>query len=285
MTTGEIRDCDPHRAQGSADSINWTAESAGDETVTGIGVTGCDIGARGAAIPGSNTNRLRILLVDDHLIMREALKALLGGDPKLEIVGEAGTAAEALWAVEWLRPSVVVLDVSLPDRSGLEVAAELRARASGARVLMLSAHVSKKHVVAALKAGALGYVLKDANHRELREGLYAVGAGQMFLCVRSGIETCMHRPLDTQSSSSTPRGLALLTPRERQVLEGIAHGGTNRKIARALVVSVKTVEKHRGNLMRKLNLHNIGGLTLFAIRQGLVRAHSTSGSPLAASGQ
>jgi len=218
-------------------------------------------------VGASDQARLRILLVDDHVIMRDALKALLQTDPKVEIVGEAGTVAEALDAADELNPSVIVIDIGLPGRSGLELAAELRARESPARVLVLTAHASEEFVTAALKAGVLGYVLKDASHAVLMKGLRAVSVGQIFVYICAATEARICRPLKTIRAVNDHTHV---TRRERDVLRGIAHGDGNKEIARTLAISIKTVEKHRGNLMRKLDLHNTATLTMFAFRHGLV---------------
>lgn len=211
---------------------------------------------------------LRVLLVDSQQVVRQALKFLLATESDVEIVGDVGTTREALQAAEQLKPSVAVIDIALPDRSGIELAAELRHRESGVGVLILTAHATEEYVVAALSAGALGYVLKDASHAELSTGLRAVGDGQIYLCVRG----CMKAEILPPRTEDEARAgvLTLTTEREREVLRGIALGQSNKNIARTLTLSVKTVEKHRANLMRKLGLHNTASLTMFAVRQGIV---------------
>jgi DNA-binding NarL/FixJ family response regulator len=142
---------------------------------------------------------------------------------------------------------------------------------------VFTAHATDEYVIAALKAGALGYVLKNASHTELIKGLRAVSVGQMFLCVCASTETRILRPVETPTGAN---GHTLITQRERDVLEGIAQGKRNKDIAQALLISVKTVEKHRGNLMRKLNVHNSAELTIFALHHGLVSTRETGESRL-----
>jgi len=222
-----------------------------------------------AFVRGAETSPLRILLVDDHAIMRDALKALLKTESGIEIVGEAATCAEALDAVDKLRPTVAVIDIGLPDRSGIALAAELKARGSPTRVLVLTANASQEYVRTALRAGVLGYVLKRASFADLLKGLRAVSMGQMFLSVSEPFKTQILLQAATEAAAEAG-GHSCVTRRERQVLMGVALGFANKDIARSLLISAKTVEKHRGNLMRKLDLHGAAALTEFAIREGLM---------------
>jgi DNA-binding NarL/FixJ family response regulator len=233
-----------------------------------------DVPTRNAKIIGSivpQTSRLRILLVDDHGLVREALRALLETESEIEIVGEAATCAEALDAVDRLKPTVAVIDIGLPDRSGIELAAELKARKSTTRVLMFTAHATKEHVRAALRAGALGYVLKDTSFADLMRGLRAVSIGQMFLqvCEPYKAPNLLRAAMEGAAEVSGHSGI---TSREREVLAGVALGFSNKEMARSLHVSIKTVDKHRGNLMRKLDLHSVADVTRYAIREGLMDA-------------
>ena len=210
-------------------------------------------------------NRLRILLVDEHLLLRQSLRALLDTDPALEVVGEARTVTEALKAVDRLKPGLALTDLGLPDGTGINLASELRARGSLTRIFILSAHAMPEHVKAALDAGVLGYALKDVSYAELVKGLHAVIAGQMFLCVRGSDESIKAGIL---LRSAQERRLSI-TDREREVLTCIAHGYTNKDIARLLERSVKTIEKHRSNMMHKLDLHSAAAVTVFAFNNGL----------------
>jgi len=212
-------------------------------------------------------NRLRILLVDDHLLLRQALRALLKTDSALEVVGEARTVSEALKAVDRLKPELTLTDLSLPDGTGIDLAFELRARGSLTRIFILSAHATPEHVKAALNAGVLGYALKDVSYAELVKGLRAVIAGHMFLCVRDSDESIRAGIL----LGAVQRRPSIITDREREVLTCVAHGYTNKDIARVLELSVKTIEKHRSNMMHKLDLHCAAALTVFAFNKGLVR--------------
>jgi DNA-binding NarL/FixJ family response regulator len=215
-----------------------------------------------------STTRLRVLLVEDHLILRQGLRALLETNSDIEIVGEAGTVADALAQAQATQPAIVITDIGLPDCPGIELVAELRARHPQTRVLVLTAYSTEEHIRAALTAGASGYVLKDASHAELVQGLRAVSAGRRFLC-----ESIEARVLSRYAAGAEPAPTltpSRVTKREREVLTRIALGQTNKYIARSLDLSVKTVEKHRSNVMRKLNLHNTAAVTLFAVRHRLL---------------
>jgi len=226
---------------------------------------------RGNSVPVNATTgaaRIRLLLVEDHLVLREGLKALLEINPELEIVGEAGTVAEALTMAERLKPTIVLTDIALPDRSGVALINELRLRKLECHVVILTAYKTEEYIRTALDAGARGYILKDASSRELVQGLHAVVAGGKFLCQAISDMLVGRYMMPLEQRARAP--LALLTDRESEVLSRVARGESNKCMARALLLSVKTVEKHRSNLMRKLMLHNTAEVTLFAIRQGII---------------
>jgi DNA-binding NarL/FixJ family response regulator len=212
--------------------------------------------------------RLRIVLVEDHAILREGLKALIEIEPDFEVVGEFGSVDQCLAGLDQLQPDLVLVDLELPQRSGIELLAHVKHLVPTARKLVLTAHSGEEHVRAALNAGADGYVLKDSDSAELMSAIRAVSAGQQFLC-----EVVANKILWGYLSGGEPRRRAAtagsITGREREVLTRIARGQPNKFIARALGLSVKTIEKHRSNLMRKLNLHNAAAITLFAVRNGL----------------
>jgi DNA-binding NarL/FixJ family response regulator len=218
-----------------------------------------------AMVPDS---RIRIVLVEDHLILRDGLKALIEMEPDLTVVGEFGAVDQCLAAIDELQPDLVLTDLELPERSGIELLARLTHLVPKARKLVLTAHSGEEHVRAALHAGADGYVLKDADRDELILAIRTVSAGQQFLC-----EAVANKVLCSYLSGGASRrgaGTAQsITGREREVLTRIALGESNKIIARSLALSVKTIEKHRSNLMRKLNLHNAAAITLFAVRNGL----------------
>jgi DNA-binding NarL/FixJ family response regulator len=219
----------------------------------------------------SEGGKSRIVLVEDHAILREGLRALLELEQDLRIVGEAPNGMEAVPAVEALAPDLVITDIALPDRSGIELIGCLRQARPATKILVLTAHNSEEYIRAALNAGAHGYVLKDASRAELLQAIRAVLSGQTYLCasVTAKVVTGYLRP---KSESLSLSAVELVTVREREVLTRVALGRSNKLIARELQVSVKTVEKHRANLMRKLTLHNTAAVTRFAIRHGMVNA-------------
>jgi DNA-binding NarL/FixJ family response regulator len=224
-----------------------------------------------AAGPGLS-RRLRVMLVEDHAILRQGLKALLETDSRVQIVGEASTVAQALTAIHMLNPSVVITDIGLPGRSGIDLIAALHEQRPEIPILVLTGQQSEICLNAALRAGARGFILKDASHGELVEGLLAVAAGQKFLC--AALSGGILRDLaDNMKEDTAP--MHLITRREREVLTRIAMGQSNKESARDLCLSVKTVAKHRSNLMRKLKLHNSAAVTMFALRHGLVDGGET----------
>jgi DNA-binding NarL/FixJ family response regulator len=216
---------------------------------------------------------IRILLVEDHAILREGLRALLELEPDFEVVGEATDVDGAMAEVERLQPSLVVTDLALTGRSGIALISALRGRPANTRILVLTAHNSEEYIRAALNAGAHGYVLKDSGRADLLQAIRVVVRGGQFLCpsVSARVVSGFVNGADSKGSQSPEQ---MVTVREKQVLTRIALGHSNKLIARDLGLSVKTVEKHRSNLMRKLTLHNAAGITLFALRHGFI---ATSG--------
>jgi DNA-binding NarL/FixJ family response regulator len=219
----------------------------------------------------AQSGRNRIMLVEDHAVLREGLRALLELEQDLRIVCESANGIDAVPAVESLTPDLVIIDIALPGRSGIELIGCLRQLRAAPRILVLTAHNSEEYIRAALNAGAHGYVLKDASRAELLQAIRAVLRGDTYLCaaVTAKVVTGYLRPMPEPLSLSA---LELLTEREREVLRRVALGWSNKLIARELQVSIKTVEKHRANLMRKLTLHNTAAVTRFAIRHGIVAA-------------
>lgn len=220
--------------------------------------------------PGTDAaRRISVLLVDDHAILREGLRALLELESDIAVVGEAGTFEQALQLALKLVPTVVLTDIGLPGRSGLSLVTELRKHCPSTRVVLLTAHASEEYLRAGLDVKADGYVLKDSGHEELITAIRAVVNGQQFLCkaiASTVMATYLNR--DARGVAATP--LQSLTTRERQVLTRVASGQSNKTVARELSLSVKTVEKHRANLMRKLALHNAADITRFALHHHLV---------------
>lgn len=212
---------------------------------------------------------VRVLVVDDHAIVREGLRNVLSATEGFAVVGEAGTGADALALAEAQRPDVVLLDLTMPGMSGLAVAAELRRRVPDARILVLSMHEQDEYVLAAVRGGAHGYVLKDTDPAELRAAIRAVRAGDGYFspAVAGRLSAAVRHEVATEAPH--PR-LERLTPREREVLALVAAGNTNRAIAAHLGISPRTVESHRESLMKKLSLRSIADLTRFAVQAGLV---------------
>jgi DNA-binding NarL/FixJ family response regulator len=215
------------------------------------------------------TKPIRVLVVDDHMIVRTGIRHVLESEPGFEVVGEAANATDALSLTAELRPDVVVLDISMPDVSGLELAARLRSSGGGARVLILSMHNNAEYVLESVRAGAHGYLLKDTAATELRTAIRAVCQGESYFSppVASRLSAAVRGEHDSQ-----PAGLAQLTAREREVLHGIAQGRTNKEIATELGISHRTVETHRESLMRKLQIRTVAELTRFALGAGILRA-------------
>jgi DNA-binding NarL/FixJ family response regulator len=238
------------------------------------------------ASPG--TAPLSLLLVDDHAILRQGLRALLELHSDLRVVGEAGTFEEALELASRLKPDVMLSDIGLPGRSGLLLVRELRKISPSTRVILLTAHGSEEYIRAGLDAQAEGYVLKDSGHAELLEAIHTVAAGKQFLC-RAVASLVLATYLHRGAREGVQDPLRGITGRERQVLTRIACGQSNKTVARDLSLSVKTIEKHRANLMRKLSLHNAADITRFALNHHLVASEgpgalATEESPPARAG-
>jgi two-component system NarL family response regulator len=208
---------------------------------------------------------IRVLLVEDHRMVREALGEVLKKEPEIDVVGEAGDAREAIEQAVALRPDVVVLDIRLPDVNGIEVAARLRDTGIPVKIVALSAFADKRFVTAMLRAGAAAYVTKSAAGTELVQAIRAVAAGQGYFAPEIAgalVSEIRDRPL--------PGEAAPLGRREREVLRLIAEGVRSPAIAEQLHVAVGTVEVHRRNIMRKLGLRSVAELTKHAIREGIV---------------
>jgi len=211
----------------------------------------------------------KILIVEDHTILREGLKSLLTTNPEIEIAGEAGDGREAIWLVEKLNPDMVLMDLSMPRMDGMQAIREIKRRWPEKRVLALTAHKTEEYVLATLKAGADGYLLKDSTYQEMMTAVRSVLSGKRYLS--PGIsEKVIEGYLEGKQTIKVQGVRDNLTPREREVLKLIGEGYRTREIANLLVISPKTVEKHRANLMVKLNFHNVSQVTAYAIEEGLV---------------
>jgi DNA-binding NarL/FixJ family response regulator len=212
---------------------------------------------------------IRVLLADDHTLVRAGFRRLIQDLAEIEVVAEADNGHEALRLVGEHRPDVILLDIAMPGLNGLEVAARLAEEFPQVRVLILSMYLNEEYVWQALHAGASGYLLKDSGDSELEIAIRAVARGETYLSPpvsRQVISDYMLR------ADSEPNPLGRLTPRQREVLQLIAEGHSTKEIAFMLKVSVKTVETHRAELMERLRIHDVAGLVRYAIRLGLVSA-------------
>ena len=211
----------------------------------------------------------RIIIAEDHTILREGLRALLSSDPELEIAGEAEDGQEAIRCVEKFKPSLVLMDLSMPRMNGMDAIKEIKKRSPGTKVLVLTVHKTDEYILATLQAGADGYVLKDSTNTELRLAIRTVLNGKSF--ISPGISgKVIEGYLDHKRPLIPSTPWDTLTSREKGILKLIAEGYKNKEIADFLCISVKTVEKHRANLMQKLDLHSVSALTALAIEKGLI---------------
>jgi DNA-binding NarL/FixJ family response regulator len=211
---------------------------------------------------------IRVILADDHTLVRAGIRALLERLPGVEVVAEAGDGREALVLVEQHRPDVVLLDVTMPGLNGIEAAARIANDFTGTRVLILSMHGNEEYYWRALKAGASGYLLKKAAMAELETALQQVMAGEIYLSQEISARLLKRFPGRGVTEPESP--LEQLTGRQREILQLIAEGQNTKQIADLLKVSPKTVEYHRMKLMDTLNVHDIPGLVRFALRVGLI---------------
>lgn len=212
-------------------------------------------------------NRIRVLLVDDHVILRDGMKLVLEAAGDFEILGEANSGREGVEMAQRLHPDVVVMDISMPLLNGFEATRQIRQAAPGTRVLAMSAHADSRALSSMAEVGASGYLLKQANGKELVEAIRAVASGNLYFSseIADKVENTAWRLRQGQ-----PSPVRKLSSREVEVLQLIAEGQANKQIADELKISIKTVEKHRQQLMVKLGIHDIAGLTRYAIATGVV---------------
>ncbi len=215
------------------------------------------------------SQKYRVVIAEDHTILREGLKSLLSSSPDFEVIGEAGDGREAIRCVEKCKPNLILVDLSMPRMNGIDAIREIKRRFPETKILVLTVHKTEEYILATLKAGADGYVLKDATHAELMIAVKNVLSGKHY--ISPGIsEKVIEGYLEGRKTLKTRTSWETLTQREREILKLIAEGYKNKEIADYLCISPKTVEKHRANLMEKLGLHNVQALTAFAIEKGLV---------------
>ncbi len=209
----------------------------------------------------------KLIIADDHKIIRDGLKSLISQQPDLQVVAEAGDGRRAVELVRELRPDVVIMDVSMPELNGIDATRQIISEFPETRVIALSMHSDRRFVNAMLKAGASGYLLKDCAFEEIIRAIDTVVKGQMYLS--PAVTTLLVDGLITHESNAEESIFELLSEREREVLQLLAEGNSTKEIASTINVSVKTVESHRKNIMDKLDLRSVAELTKLAVREGL----------------
>ena len=212
-------------------------------------------------------DRIRVLLVDDHALVRAGIRALIEMIESIDVVGEAGNGADALASIERLHPQIVLLDITMPDMNGLEVLQKITARFTGVRVIILTMHEAREYAVQALHFGAAGFIPKSAAAAELKDAIGMVMEGKTYVSAQTPQQTAARIALSDEREREL---LKRLTPRQREILVRIAEGQSTKEIARALDISVKTVESHRSQLTERLSIHDVAGLVRFAIKAGLI---------------
>lgn len=216
---------------------------------------------------------IRVMLTDDHTLVRAGLRALLENKPGIQVVAEASDGREALKLLKTFQPDVIVMDIAMPGLNGLEATERVKKEFSHAAVIILSMHKDEEYVWQALKAGARGYLVKDVDTAELEIAVRAVAKGETYLspAVSKHVVADYVRRVGGEATMLEPPTLQeLLTPRQREILQLIAEGHTTKEIATTLDLSVKTVETHRSQLMDRLDIHDVAGLVRYAIRVGLI---------------
>jgi DNA-binding NarL/FixJ family response regulator len=215
---------------------------------------------------------IRVLVVDDHSVVREGIRHVLADRTVFDVVGEAASGAEAVTSAGALKPDVVILDISMPGGSGLNAVGGLLEIVPGVRILMLSVHDDLEYVLESVRAGAHGYLRKDAAPSELRAAIESLhgGAGYFSAAVATQLAEALRSGRSPAVRAKPPKAADVLTAREREILVHVAQGETNREIGAALGISTRTVEAHRDSLMRKLGVRTVAGLTRLALEQGML---------------
>ena len=210
---------------------------------------------------------VKILLVDDHAMLRDGLRSLLAQQQEMEVVAEAETGRQAVELAEKHLPDIVILDIGMPDMNGLEAARRIKAIDTDIKIIALSMHLDVRYVTGMFEAGARGYLLKTCESEELIRAISAVRRGQTYITPAVGhvvVDSARRAPKDDQPSAKE-----VLTAKEREVLQLLAEGFTSKEVAAKLDMAVRTAETHRGNIMEKLDLHSVAELTKYAIREGI----------------
>jgi two-component system response regulator NreC len=220
--------------------------------------------------PRQHASRIKVLIVDDHAVLRQALRMLLENQPEVEVVGDASNGREALECSERLHPDVVLMDMVMPGLNGLEATRQIRRRAPKSKILILTGYMEDEQILAALRAGASGYVVKKSDVQELLLGIQTVHRGNTYFSSAISEGDAVQDYLWQAKKPESKTGYDLLTSREREVLQLIAEGYSNQKIAGELFISVKTVEAHKAHIMSKLHAQNRTDLIRYAIRKGIV---------------
>ncbi len=217
------------------------------------------------------THKKTVLIIDDHPLFREGLKTIIASDSKFEVVGEAGKGREGLRMAKALKPDLVLMDISLPDQSGIQLTHEIRSLLSDTRVMIVSMHSKIDYIAEAFQAGATGYVIKESASERLMRGLEHVSKGQYFLdssVSHEVVKKLMEFP--GKEAKITDGAYGTLTPREQEVMRLLAEGFSTKEAAEKLFISPKTIENHRNNIMRKLDLHSTIELIRYAAKLGVI---------------
>ena len=235
-----------------------------------VAASGCILDRKGQTIDGdAMREKHKIVIAEDHTILREGLRALLSSAPDCRVVGEAEDGRKAIQRVEQLEPDLILMDLAMPKMNGIEAIREIKKRSPETRILALTVHKTEEFILEVLQAGADGYLLKDASSVELMMAIRTVLGGKPYISP-SVSQLVIDGYLDGKKGFGSGSPWDTLTQREREILKLIAEGYKNKEIADYLCISVKTVEKHRANLMKKLDLHSASALTAYAMERGLI---------------